>query len=369
MSSKFSSAFVVTLLLSHAVLAPLTAIAQEQDASPQQVQEKNNSSLNESVSKNSSETSGDASQDSVAQESNQTVTETIDVSEVPDESVVSLAVSDDWEYTDKGTYCVITAYSGTKKDWVVPSEINGKPTKITEATFHSGRNPESVTIQAGRFGKVGVEGSSLEGLFQQKSTIKSIDLSGLDTSNVTDMKDMFRGTSALTNVNLNGLNTSNVTNMDHIFSGMANLETLDVSHFDTSKVTNMTAMFQGLSKIKKLDLRNFNTSKVNVMRLMFNDCNSLTDLNVTSFDTSNVNSMSNMFNYTSLQVIDLSSFKITSSVAHTNYGNFNADKKTPLTVIATDPYFFHMIILTISELYLKFYSMLMEEIMLRGKHS
>ena len=385
MSSKFSSAFVVTLLLSHAVLAPLTAIAQEQDASPQQVQGKNNSSLNESVSKNSSEISGDASQDSVAQESNQTVTETIDVSEVPDESVdselvsgdvstssetanetTSKAVSDDWKYTDKGTYCVITAYSGTEKDWVVPNEINGKPTKITGTTFHSGRSPESVTIQAGRFGKVGVEGSSLRGLFQQKRTIKSIDLSGLDTSNVTDMGYMFQETSALTNVNLNGLdtsnvtdmeymferasaltnvnlnglNTSNVTSMNRIFAYMDSLETLDVSHFDTSKVTDMTAMFQGLSKIKKLDLRNFNTSKVNIMRLMFNNCTSLTDLNVTSFDTSNVNSMSNMFSYTSLQVIDLSSFKITSSVAHTNYGNFLADNNTPLTVIATDPYFF-----------------------------
>ena len=38
MSSKFSSALVVTVLLSHTVLAPLTAVAQEQDASPQQVQ-------------------------------------------------------------------------------------------------------------------------------------------------------------------------------------------------------------------------------------------------------------------------------------------------------------------------------------------
>ena len=49
MSSKFSSAFVVTMLLSHTVLAPLTAVAQEQDASPQQVQGTTDSNLNESV--------------------------------------------------------------------------------------------------------------------------------------------------------------------------------------------------------------------------------------------------------------------------------------------------------------------------------
>ena len=49
MSSKFSSAFVVTLLLTHTVLAPLTAVAQEQDASPQQVQKTTDSNSNESV--------------------------------------------------------------------------------------------------------------------------------------------------------------------------------------------------------------------------------------------------------------------------------------------------------------------------------
>ena len=49
MSSKFSSAFVVTLLLSHTVLAPLTAVAQEQDASPQQVQKTTDSNSNESA--------------------------------------------------------------------------------------------------------------------------------------------------------------------------------------------------------------------------------------------------------------------------------------------------------------------------------
>ena len=48
-SKKFSSAFVVTLLLSHTVLAPLTAVAQEQDASPQQVQKTTDSTLNESA--------------------------------------------------------------------------------------------------------------------------------------------------------------------------------------------------------------------------------------------------------------------------------------------------------------------------------
>ena len=76
MSSKFSSAFVVAALLSHTVLAPLTAVAQEQDASPQQVQETTDS--NKSVSIDSPEASENVSQDSTTQGNSQTQTENLE---------------------------------------------------------------------------------------------------------------------------------------------------------------------------------------------------------------------------------------------------------------------------------------------------
>lgn len=385
-SKRFSSAFVVTLLLSHAVLAPLTVIAQEQDASPQQVQEKNNSSLNESFSKNSSETSGDTSQDSVAQESNQTVTENIDMSEVPDKSVdsetanetTSKAVSGDWEYTDDGTYRTITKYTGSATNIVIPTEIDGKPTKLQDITKEIFPNYASITsfsVFPSSNGKkvplvtsrIGSEMTAKPAFDEYWVSLKSVDLSGLDVSsltstshmfytyrgssitlpdfssgNVRDMSFMFHDAYNITNLTgLSSFNTSNVTNMRQTFSLVSSLETLDISHFDTSKVTDMGAMFAASHQLKKLDLRNFNTSKVTDMSYMFDTCSRLTDLNVTSFDTSNVTSMQGIFHSTSsLKVIDLSSFKITSSVAQTNYLTFYTLGNTPLTVIATDPYFF-----------------------------
>lgn len=390
-SKRFSSAFVVTLLLSHAVLAPLTVIAQEQDASPQQVQEKNNSSLNESFSKNSSETSGDTSQDSVAQESNQTVTENIDMSEVPDKSVdsetanetTSKAVSGDWEYTDDGIYRTITKYTGSATDIVIPTEIDGKPTKLQDITKEIFPNYASITSFSvfpsadGR--KVPLVTKRIGGEIFSKSAfdadwgkLNSIDLSGLDVSslidtykmfqdcrarditlpdfssgNVRDMSHMFDNAYPLTNLKgLSSFNTSNVTLMRSTFHGTTNLENIDVSHFDTSKVVDMAGMFSGSRTIKKLDLRNFNTSKVTNMANMFNDCANLTDLNVTSFDTSNVLNMGNMFLGTpSLTVIDLSSFKINSAVAPLNWAIFStsygdSSYERPLIIIATDPFFF-----------------------------
>ena len=298
------------------------------------------------------------------------------------------ADSNNWVYTDKGTYYVIDGYLGTRKDRVVPNEFNGKPTRITSQTFQNGStNAESITIQAGRFGKVGVEGTSLRGLFQQQRTIKSIDLSGLDTSNVTDMGYMFQATSSLTSVNLNGLNTSNVREMDFMFStyasqlttldlssfdtsnvinmgnmfsrsgglqniildsfntqnvrntsymfwGCSNLTTLDLSSFDTSKVEEMRYMFAGCSKLTSLDLSNFNTRKVRMMNMMFEDCSSLTSVDLSSFDTSSVQSMQRMFKNSGLTKLDLRNFVLNRLT--TDSDMFYMSTATPLTVIATD---------------------------------
>lgn len=326
------------------------------------------------------------------QEENNIVKTSPEKTEISTLEASTYANSNGWEYTDKGTYCVITAYSGTEKDWVVPNEINGKPTKITSDTFHnSGKDPESVTIQAGRFGKVGVEGSLLRGLFSQIRSLKSVDLSGLDTSNVTDMGYMFQAASALTSVNLNGLNTSNVRQMDFMFdtyaSGLTTLDlssfdtsnvvtmsnmfmsatglqtvnlssfntssvtqmsymfwncssltNLDISNFDTSNVEEMRYMFAGCSKLTSLNLSNFNTSKVRMMNMMFGNCSSLTSVDLSSFDTSNVQGMQGMFkNSPGLTKLDLRNF--TSNSLTDTSEMFYTAITTPLTVIVTDATF------------------------------
>ena len=61
-------------------------------------------------------------------------------------------------------------------------------------------------------------------------------------SNVTDMSAMYGGTK-FNNLDVSGLNTSNTTNMSRMFINCINLTNLDLSNFDTSKVNNMTNMF------------------------------------------------------------------------------------------------------------------------------
>lgn len=166
-----------------------------------------------------------------------------------------------------------------------------------------------------------------------------IDLNGWDVSKVRNMSSMFEGCNSLVDLDISSFNTSNVTNMSRMFSNCGRLKNLDISHFDTRNVTDMSVMFANCLGLRQLDLSNFNTAQVKNMTHMFNNCLNLTDLKLTNFDTSNVTDMNNMFWGTPrLQKLDLSSFKISASCRAA--AMFPTGSGTPLTVIATDPYFF-----------------------------
>ena len=94
----------------------------------------------------------------------------------------------------------------------------------------------------------------------------------LDTSKVTDMENMFRSCYSLTKIAL--LDTSNVTNMNSMFNDCHSLKT--IPQLDTSKVTNMYVMFYGCYSLKTIPL--LDTSKVTNTGAMFFRCYSLSNL-------------------------------------------------------------------------------------------
>ena len=99
----------------------------------------------------------------------------------------------------------------------------------------------------------------------------------------------------MTSIDLSSLDTSEVTNMGYMFIRCSSLTSLDVSNFDTSKVTAMYAMFEDCSSLTSLDVSNFDTSQVTKMSGMFENCKSLTSLDVSNFDISKVTAIYGMF--------------------------------------------------------------------------
>ncbi|WP_439019535.1 BspA family leucine-rich repeat surface protein [Listeria monocytogenes] len=155
---------------------------------------------------------------------------------------------------------------------------------------------------------------TMESMFENSYNLTELDVSGLDTSAVTNMKNMFYKCSVLKELDLSNWDTSAVNNMRGMFGSSGKLEKLDVSNFDTSSVTNMRGMFAGCRSLEELDVSHFDTSSVTNMNYMFYNCAGLEELDVSDFDTSSVTTMYGMFvNSTSLKELDVSNFN-TSSV-------------------------------------------------------
>ena len=71
------------------------------------------------------------------------------------------------------------------------------------------------------------------------------------------------------------------------FLGFNKMTSIDLSALDTSEVTNMNSMFVGCEGLTKLDVSNFDTSKVTNMSYMFCDCPAWTTVDQTKFAGAN----------------------------------------------------------------------------------
>ena len=137
--------------------------------------------------------------------------------------------------------------------------------------------------------------TNMGSMFDNCSRLKSLDLSEWDTSNVKDMSLMFDYCSGLTSLDVSEWDTSNVTNMTWMFSNCRNLTSIDVSKWDTSNVRTMNLMFYRCDDLTELDVSKWDTSSLDWADKMFDSCSKLTELDVSKWDTSNVTYMTSMF--------------------------------------------------------------------------
>lgn len=262
----------------------------------------------------------------------------------------------DWNYTSNSDGSItLTKYKGTSKDIVIPGRmnVNGEQKQVKIKSFIDagiGQVSDKDSLVVGTSEEMVIyDDTSLERAFYMNN-YKSIDLSGLDTSKVTNMKEMFAQTTgivhgrlenldvsnfdtskvtnmdsmfagchALTKLDLSSFNTSKVTDMNGMFGFCVLLSELDVRNFDTSKVTNMNSMFWSCRYLPKIDVSSFNTSHVTDMQYMFSSCDSLTKLDLSNFDTSKVTNMESMFLYSSKLVeVDLSNARTSEGVSTDN---------------------------------------------------
>ncbi|EAF1584138.1 BspA family leucine-rich repeat surface protein, partial [Listeria monocytogenes] len=173
------------------------------------------------------------------------------------------------------------------------------------SAFYSSKTIKEVIIRDNDYPEAPLL-TNTNSMFYTCSNLSKVDVSGLNTSSVTDMAYVFASCTSLKELDLSNFDTSSVTTMRGMFASCTSLEELDLSNFDTSSVTDMSSMFSAIAY--NVDLSNFDTSSVTNMGSMFQRAE-VKELDVSSFDTSSVTDMKGMFSYsTTLEKLDLSNF-------------------------------------------------------------
>ncbi len=180
--------------------------------------------------------------------------------------------------------------------------------------------------------------TNLTKMFNYCQGLQSIDLSGLNVSGVTTMTEMFNYCSKLTEVKgLTGWDTHNVKDMSRMFYSCKAIETLDMTGLDTSSVTGMGNMFYGCKALREIKgIGGWNTESLTSIGSMFDGCSNLTEIDLSGWNTSRVTSMGYAFHgCNKLQSIDLSAWN-TAKVTNMNNMFQGCEKLTVIDLTGWD---------------------------------
>ena len=152
---------------------------------------------------------------------------------------------------------------------------------------------------------------------------ENIDLSNIDTSNITRMASCFQSCSKIKNLDVSKFNTSNVTDMNQMFSNCENLVSLDLSNFDFSKNTNFFYFFNACYKLENIIFPSNIGEVSSPTRIdgMFRSCVVLKT--VPLIDASKVITVSNLF-YEAYKITNLGGFRnLGQAYVTTQSANYN----------------------------------------------
>lgn len=217
------------------------------------------------------------------------------VKELSDEQIDKLLTGDTSTISDSKYYV-----SGANLGKFAQNVAKDKPYTIIYA---EGGNVE-VTTSAG---KVTIEPGinyRIDGNYEitsGKENVSTIVQSGP----IQDGNTPFINMEGLKGINVSRLDTSNVTSMAAYFARCASLPNFglfyrDLAYWDTRKVTTFESMFLGCESVTSIQgINMWDTRNVNNMDSVFAACNKLTSLDLSGWSTQSVYSMDAMFDHCS----------------------------------------------------------------------
>jgi surface protein len=286
------------------VRADEPGVVQEDDSNVTQADETGEEESSEEIQVY--EASPDVPDQQVDSEKEETVSDETQVSDESEdaEEVDSLEDEDratdskwikEYEYELSGNNVILMKYIGESENITVRKKaiIGGKTyyTKLKEVTFDDGYD----SIWGEYYGSGSMNGlksiafedgfvfpEKCSMLFAYNWGVEKIDLSGVDTSNVTDMTGMFLLCTELETPDFSNFNTKNVESMELMFYNCGSMRNIDLSSFDTSSLVDVSGMFMfcyGATSINlsSFDLKNVgqNGHEITNISTMFQGCEAM----------------------------------------------------------------------------------------------
>ena len=112
-------------------------------------------------------------------------------------------------------------------------------------------------------------------MFDSCINLTSVDVSCLDTSQLTSFGSMFRDCDKLVSVDISMLDASSITDVTSMFCYCYKLESVKLPDFSKAKIVSLATMFQSCQNLTTVDLSTINTSSVKIPGNMFHLCRSL----------------------------------------------------------------------------------------------
>lgn len=163
--------------------------------------------------------------------------------------------------------------------------------------------------------------TNIDQMFYTCNYLTSIDLSGIDFSNVTSAEMAISGCRRLTSINMKDAKVDNLVSAYRMFDNCQAVTSIDVSGWNVQKLENMGWMFRQ-NATSKIDLSSWNATNITNLAYTFSECPNLQTVDISGLRTTKVTSMSNMFyRCTSLTSIDLSKVTLDSCTDLSNMFN------------------------------------------------
>ena len=156
-------------------------------------------------------------------------------------------------------------------------------------------------------------------MFNNCTSLLSIDLSNLNITNLIDTDYMFNNCTSLKFVNLNNLSVNYIDDINYMFNNCTSLSYIKFSNLNVSFISNIYYTFNNCTSLISADFSNWNASYIYQMDHIFNNCTSLLSVNLSNWNVPILSKMDYIFNNcTSLLSVNLSKWNI-SYISESNY--------------------------------------------------